>query len=49
MKIKDGFILRKIAGSHVVVAVGKAAENFKLFLYLYKIFVFVVLFKNKSN
>lgn len=29
MKIKDGFILRKIAGSHVVVAVGKAAENFK--------------------
>lgn len=28
MKIKDGFIVRKIANTNVVVAVGQAAENF---------------------
>ncbi len=29
MKIKEGFILRKVADTSVVVAVGKAAESFK--------------------
>lgn len=28
MKIKDGFMLREVAGSHVVVPMGKAAANF---------------------
>ena len=28
MKIKDGFILREVAGSHVVLAVGKRAKEF---------------------
>lgn len=28
MKIKDGFILRKVAGSFVAVAVGEQAVNF---------------------
>ena len=28
MKIKDGFILREVAGSHVVLPVGKRAEEF---------------------
>ena len=28
MKIKDGFILREVAGSFVVVAVGKRAKEF---------------------
>ncbi|MBO4622632.1 MAG: PqqD family protein [Bacilli bacterium] len=29
MKIKEGFVLREVAGSYVVVAVGKASFNFK--------------------
>ena len=29
MKIKSGFILREVAGSFVVVAVGSASKNFK--------------------
>ena len=29
MKIKDGFVLREVAGSYLVVAVGEAAKNFK--------------------
>ena len=28
MKIKDGFILRKVGTQHVVAATGKASENF---------------------
>lgn len=28
MKIKDGFILREVAGSFIVVAVGEAVKNF---------------------
>ncbi len=28
MKIKDGFVLREIAGQAVVTATGKASENF---------------------
>lgn len=28
MKIKEGFMLREVAGSHVVVAVGKRSEQF---------------------
>lgn len=28
MKIKDGFILREVAGSYLVVAVGKAVKEF---------------------
>ncbi|MBO4251393.1 MAG: PqqD family protein [Clostridia bacterium] len=28
MKIKDGFILREVAGSYIVVAVGEAVKNF---------------------
>ena len=28
MKIKDGFILREVAGSYLVVAVGDAVKNF---------------------
>ena len=29
MKIKDGFVLREVAGSFIVVAVGEAVKNFK--------------------
>lgn len=29
MKIKEGFILREVAGSYVVVAVGEASKSFK--------------------
>ena len=29
MKIKEGFILRQVADSFIVVAVGKAVKNFK--------------------
>lgn len=29
MKIKEGFVLRKIADTYVVVAVGEATKNFK--------------------
>ena len=29
MRIKDGFILREIAGSYVIVAVGDASKYFK--------------------
>ena len=29
MKIKEGFVLREVAGSNVVVAVGKASLSFK--------------------
>ena len=29
MKIKDGFILREVAGSFIVVAVGSAVKDFK--------------------
>lgn len=29
MKIKDGFILREVAGSFIVVAVGDAVKEFK--------------------
>ncbi len=28
MKIKDGFILREVSGSYIVVAVGDAVKNF---------------------
>ena len=28
MKIKDGFILREVAGSYIVVAVGEAVKQF---------------------
>ena len=28
MKIKDGFMLREVAGSFIVVAVGEAVKNF---------------------
>lgn len=28
MKIKDGFVLREVAGSYIVVAVGEAVKNF---------------------
>ncbi len=28
MKIKSGFILREVAGSYIVVAVGEAVKNF---------------------
>ena len=28
MKIKEGFILREVAGSHIVVAVGQAVKTF---------------------
>lgn len=28
MKIKEGFVLREVAGAYVVVAVGKAVKNF---------------------
>ena len=28
MKIKEGFILREVAGSYIVVAVGDAVKNF---------------------
>ena len=28
MKIKDGFILRTVADTHIVVAVGKQSKNF---------------------
>ena len=28
MKIKDGFILREVAGSYIVVAVGEAVKSF---------------------
>ena len=28
MKIKDGFMLRKVGGQNVVVAVGKASRDF---------------------
>ena len=28
MKIKDGFILRAVADTHIVVAVGKQSKNF---------------------
>ncbi len=28
MKLKDGFILRTVADTHIVVAVGKNSENF---------------------
>lgn len=28
MKIKEGFLSREVAGSNVVIAVGKAAESF---------------------
>lgn len=29
MKIKDGFVLREVAGSYIVVAVGEAVKNFQ--------------------
>ena len=29
MKIKEGFILREVAGSYIVVAVGEAVKNFQ--------------------
>ena len=29
MKIKDGFVLREVAGSFIVVAVGEAVKTFK--------------------
>ncbi len=29
MKIKDGFVLREIAGSHVAIATGEASKSFK--------------------
>lgn len=29
MKIKDGFVLREVAGSYIVVAVGEAVKTFK--------------------
>ena len=29
MKIKEGFVLREVAGSHIVVAVGPAVKTFK--------------------
>ena len=28
MKIKNGFVLREVAGSYIVVAVGEAVKNF---------------------
>ena len=28
MKIKDGFVIREVAGSFIVVAVGEAVKNF---------------------
>ena len=28
MKIKDGFVLREVAGSFIVVAIGEAVKNF---------------------
>ncbi len=28
MKIKDGYILRKVAGQHIVVPIGEAARQF---------------------
>ena len=28
MKIKEGFVLREVAGNHVVIAVGKATQTF---------------------
>ena len=29
MKIKEGFVLREVANQAIVIAVGKASENFK--------------------
>ncbi len=29
MKIKDGFVLREIAGSHVAIATGEASKSFR--------------------
>lgn len=34
MKIKDGFMLREVAGSFVVVPVGEASKNFKCMINL---------------
>lgn len=34
MKIKEGFLLRKIAGGYHVIAVGKAAKNFNGIIHL---------------
>ena len=34
MKIKDGFILREVAGNFVVVAVGSAVKDFKAIITL---------------
>ncbi len=28
MKIKDGFVIRKVMGSHVVIALGEASRDF---------------------
>ena len=35
MKIKDGFILREVAGSSIVVAVGDAVKEFKCFFAIF--------------
>ncbi len=29
MKIKDGFVLREVAGSHVAIATGEASKSFR--------------------
>ncbi len=34
MKIKDGFVLREVAGSYVVVPVGKRADEFNGMVHL---------------
>lgn len=41
MKVKEGFIVRNVADSYVVVAVGEAAKSFKGIVHLNKVGAFL--------
>ena len=47
MKIKDGFILREVAGNYIVVAVSSAVKNFNVAITLNETGAF--LFKELGN
>lgn len=47
MRIKDNYMLREVAGSYVVVPVGKASEEFKGLINLNEVGAF--LWKNLKN
>lgn len=51
MKIKEGFMLREVAGSYVVIPVGEASKNFKCMINLNSTgaFLFEKLKKGVSN